>query len=260
MPRSETEVSHLLRLAGGLAPESTSGARLGLVVRGGGHDSFGRSTLAGGIILDTRHLDEITLSADKTSVRIGAGVLAGTLTRFLAPHDVFAPMGYCSTVGYAGWCLGGGFGVFTARYGAGAEGMLAARLVTADGRVVDVDGEHEPELFWGLRGAGNGNFGVVLELRVKVYPMPKILGGWLGFPNGEAETVLGRFGEEYEEDIPDEFNGDIIWAPIPGIGPVVNFMFTWTPKPSDDLSAGWNYLKKLRGLGTVVLDTVHQSA
>jgi hypothetical protein len=55
--------------------------------------------------------------------------------------------------------------------------------------------------------------------------MPKRLGRWLIFANGEAETVLGRFGEEYEEDIPGEWNGDIIWAPIPGIGPVVSFMF-----------------------------------
>ncbi|KAK2007073.1 FAD-binding domain-containing protein [Colletotrichum eremochloae] len=256
-PHSDAEVAHLLRLCSGLAPESPSGSRQSMTIRGGGHDSFGRSTLGGGIVLDTRHLDSIVLAQDKKTVRVGAGVLAGTLLPFLALHGVFTPVGYCSTVGYTGWCLGGGFGVFTASYGAGAEGLVGARLVTADGRVVDSD--DDPDLFWGLRGAGNGNFGVVVEVRAKVYPEPRILGGYLAYPNGEAEQVLGRFGEEYERQIPDEFNGDIIWASIPDTGPVVSFMFVWTPRDGQDQNAGWAYLEKLKGLGTVVFNTVQET-
>ncbi|KXX75015.1 6-hydroxy-D-nicotine oxidase [Madurella mycetomatis] len=258
-PRSDTEVARLLRLSSGLGPESPTGTRLPITVRGGAHDSFGRSTLADGIVLDTRHLDTIALAADKKTVRVGAGVLGGELLDFLAPHGVFAPAGYCSTVGYTGWCLGGGFGVYTASYGAGAEGVVGARLVTADGRVVDTDHGDDPELLWGLRGAGNGNFGVVVEVRAKVYPEPKILGGYVGYPNDEAERLLELFGTCYENQIPDEFNGDIIWAPIPDIGPVVSFMFVWTPKDGRDLRAGWAYLEKLKGLGTVVQNTVEET-
>ncbi|KAH9995857.1 FAD-binding domain-containing protein [Xylariaceae sp. FL0662B] len=257
-PRSDTEVVHTLRLASGLTAGSAShGHCLPITIRGGGHDSFGRSTLAGGIVLDTRHLDHITLAEDKQAATVGPGVLAGVLMKFLAPHGVFAPMGYCSTVGYTGWCLGGGFGVFTASYGAGAEGIIGARLITADGRVIE-SGD-DPELFWALCGTGNGNFGVVVQLRVKIYAEPKVLGGYVGFPIREAESVLGRFGERYEQDIPDEFNGDVISAPVTGIGPVVSFMFVWTARENQDLRAGWAYLAEIRVLGSLAIDTVKET-
>ncbi|KAJ6789117.1 hypothetical protein PWT90_08227 [Aphanocladium album] len=256
-PRSEFEVSLVLRLASGLLDGMTKGSRLPLAIRGGGHDSFGRSSAADGIVLDTRHLDTIEMSDDAQTVLVGSGVLAGTLLPFLSKHGVFAPVGYCSTVGYAGWCLGGGFGVFTASYGAGAEGVVSAKLVTADGRIVR--SEDDPELFWGLRGAGNGNFGVVTELRIKTYPEPKILGGYIGFPIADAEAILGGFRENLEDGIPDEFNGDIIWAPVPGVGPLLLFMYVWTAKGRDDLTAGWSYMRRIEALGNSVLNSITET-
>lgn len=251
-PASTHEVAQVLLLASQLR------AHLPLAIRGGGHDSYGRSTIADGLVLDTRALDTIELSADKTQVRVGAGVLLGPLLAFLEPHDVFVPMGYCSTVGFVGWSLGGGFGVYTAGYGAGAENIVGVRIVTADGRVLDSDIDDEPELFWALRGVGNGNFGVVVELRARVHRQPRVLAGYIGFPNSEAAEVLGEFSEKMEENMPDEFNGDVIFANLPGLGPVVSFMFVWTPKDGD-LRPGHDYLSRIRGLGTVILDTVEES-
>lgn len=247
-PRTDGEVSHILSLA--------SAKHLPLTVRGGGHDSYGRSTLADGLVLCTRALDIMTLTADKKCVTIGGGVIAGKLLTFLSLHNVFVPMGYCSSVGYTGWALGGGFGVFTATYGAGADNITGARIVTANGRIIDTD--NDPELLWGLRGAGNGNFGVVVEMRVRAFIPPPILGGWVAFPSSEAETVLGGFEKMCNEGMPVQFNGDIIVSRVPELGPLMMFMFVWTATDAD-LGQGYAHLEKIKGLGTLILDSVVKS-
>ena len=51
------------------------------------------------------------------------------------------------------------------------DSLLAARLVTADGSVLEVREEPEPDLLWGLRGRG-GNIGVVTEFSCGCIPVP----------------------------------------------------------------------------------------
>jgi FAD/FMN-containing dehydrogenase len=59
--------------------------------------------------------------------------------------------------------------------------VLAAELVTADGRLRVVDAEHEPDLFWAVRG-GAGNVGVVTRFQYRLHELPGIVGGMLFLP------------------------------------------------------------------------------
>ncbi|ORY65764.1 uncharacterized protein BCR38DRAFT_473153 [Pseudomassariella vexata] len=95
-------------------------------------------------------------------------------------------------------------------------------------------------------------------VRVKVYPDLKMLNGYIGFPIINAEGVLGKFGEHQQGEVPEEFNSDITWAPILRIGPVVSFFFLWMAKVMNDLIAEWVYEEELKGLGTVVFNTVKE--
>jgi FAD/FMN-containing dehydrogenase len=61
------------------------------------------------------------------------------------------------------------------------DSLLAADIVTADGRLLRVDAETEPDLFWAIRGGG-GNFGVVTRLCFRLHPVDTVMGGMLFLP------------------------------------------------------------------------------
>ena len=99
-----------------------------------------------------------------------------------------------------------------------ANSVLAIEVVTADGRLVRVDADHEPELFWALRGGG-GSFGVVTALEFRLYPVAEVYAGWLIFPVERAAEVLHAW-REWVETVPDEVTsvGRVLnLPPIPDI-------------------------------------------
>ena len=80
------------------------------------------------------------------------------------------PAGSCPTVGVSGLTLGGGHGVVSRAYGLTCDSLTQATLITADGKQLTANASENKDLFWALRGAGNGNFGVVTELHVQDAP------------------------------------------------------------------------------------------
>ena len=104
---------------------------------------------------------------------IGAGARLGAVYDALDAHGLAIPAGCGPRVGVAGLTLGGGLGILGRSHGLLADSLVGARVVLADGRVVDCDGEREADLFWALRGAGAAGFGVVTELRFATVPAPR---------------------------------------------------------------------------------------
>jgi FAD/FMN-containing dehydrogenase len=101
-----------------------------------------------------------------------AGGHSGEVYQALEDHDLTIPGGTCPPVGVAGLTLGGGLGVLGRKYGVISNHLVGAEVVVADGRVLACDDHHQPELFWALRGAGAGNFGVVTTLVFRPVPAP----------------------------------------------------------------------------------------
>jgi FAD/FMN-containing dehydrogenase len=142
---------------------------LPFAIRGGGH-SFADFSCTPGLLIDLRRMDGIAVSGE--TVTIGPGVRVQPLAERLAEVDRLVPSGWCPTVGVIGALLGGGFGRFSRHFGLGCDHLLAADVVLADGRRVRVDAERHPDLFWALRGAGGGNFGVVTSAVLRTRPVP----------------------------------------------------------------------------------------
>src|SRR6516164_100643 len=84
--------------------------------------------------------------------RVQAGTVWGEVAAAAAGHGLAGLAGSSPTVGVVGYSLGGGLGWLARRYGLAANSILAADLVTADGRLVRADHEHQPDLFWAIRG------------------------------------------------------------------------------------------------------------
>jgi len=141
-----------------------------LVPRGGGHCFAGRSS-TDGIVLDLSGLDGISMADDQIAT-IGAGARLGQVYAALHTYGRTLPAGCGPTVGITGLTLGGGIGLLGRKHGLTCDRLVGAQVVLADGSVVDCDNDHEPDLFWGLRGAGGGQFGVVTSLRFDTVPEP----------------------------------------------------------------------------------------
>ncbi|WP_307796051.1 FAD-binding protein [Amycolatopsis sp. 195334CR] len=180
-----------------------------LVPRGGGHCFAGRSA-TDGIVLDLSGLNRITVADDGTAT-IGAGASLGRVYPALHARGRTIPAGCGATVGIAGLTLGGGIGLLGRRYGLTCDRLVRARVVLADGRVVDCDADREPDLFWALRGAGGGQFGVVTSLRFATVPeavTTRIEAHW---PGGEAELVAAW--QEWAPKAPDEITANLLIDP-----------------------------------------------
>src|SRR5690349_11751866 len=145
------------------------------------HNQGALGTLEDTLLLNVSRLQELRVEAGARRVRVGAGVRWGQVTPRLSAHGLAALHGSSPDVGVAGYSLGGGMGWLARKYGLQANAVTALELVTADGRHARIDAEHEPDLFWALRG-GNGNFGVVTAIEFAVYPADELYAGAMFFP------------------------------------------------------------------------------
>ena len=167
-----------------------------------GHNAAPLGDLAGTILVRTSALQGVTIDAPGRRARVGAGVIWQDVMEAAGAHGLAALAGSSPDVGVVGYSLGGGMGWLSRRHGLAANSVLAVELVTPDGRLVRADADHEPDLFWALRGGG-GNFGVVCALEFALYPMREVYAGALAWDWSQSERVLRRWSE-WAADAPDE--------------------------------------------------------
>jgi FAD/FMN-containing dehydrogenase len=179
---------------------------LRVAIRNGGHSYAGWSSGNGRLIVDVSRLNRVRASGN-TAV-VGAGGKLIDVYRALAAKGVTIPAGSCPTVGVSGLTLGGGHGVVSRAYGLTCDSLTQATLVTADGKQITAGATDHKDLFWALRGAGNGNFGVVTELRFRTHPAPQAVTAYLSWPWSRAAAVM-RAWQEWGPAQPDE-----IWSSL----------------------------------------------
>ncbi len=160
---------------------------LELAVRSGGHSGAGHSTTEGGIVLDLREMKALDIDADRRTAWAEAGLTAGEYSVAAAAHGLATGFGDTGSVGIGGITLGGGIGYLVRKHGMTIDNLLAADIVTADGRLLRVDEQTHPDLFWAIRGGG-GNFGVATRFQFRLHEVPTFVGGMLMLP-ASAELV-----------------------------------------------------------------------
>ncbi|MEU1472960.1 FAD-binding oxidoreductase [Streptomyces sp. NPDC005761] len=170
-------------------------------IRSGGHSYGGWSSGNGRLVIDVSSLNRV----DRNGT-IGAGARLLDVYQGLAAHGLTIPGGSCPTVAISGLTLGGGHGVASRAYGLTCDSLTGATIVTADGRTLTADAKHDPDLFWALRGAGNGNFGIVTELRFRTRPAPQTVSAYMSWPWSRARAVVTAW-QEWGPAQPDE-----IWS------------------------------------------------
>ncbi|WNI18658.1 FAD-binding oxidoreductase [Actinacidiphila sp. ITFR-21] len=172
----------------------STAAELGvrIAVRGGGHHIGGFSTVEDGLLIDFSVFRGVFPDPGAGTVRVQPGARLADLDARLSSAGRCVPSGTVSDTGVTGLTLGGGIGWLVAEYGLTCDHLIGARVLAADGRVLEVSPQRHPDLLFALRGGGVGAFGIVLELRFRTIPLPRITAGSVRFPLDRAAGVLRR--------------------------------------------------------------------
>jgi FAD/FMN-containing dehydrogenase len=169
-------------------------------IRSGGHSYPGYST-TNGLIVDVTRMNGVTVNGSTATVSAGARLI--DVYAALMQRGLVLPAGSCPTVGIAGLALGGGAGVLGRKFGLTCDNLLSAQIVTADGRLLTCDTQHNADLFWALRGGGGGNFGVSTSFTFRVYPLTNVSLFTYRWPWSSAAAVVSAW-QQWSPNAPDE--------------------------------------------------------
>ncbi|MBG6094925.1 FAD-binding protein [Nocardioides luteus] len=186
-PTTPAQVADALRFAG-------HHRHLPLGIRSGGHGVSGRSTNDGGLVIDLGGMSSIeVLDAPSRRVRIGPGATWKQVAAALDPYGWALGSGDYGGVGVGGLATAGGIGFLSREHGLTIDHLVAVEMVLADGSIVRADREENPDLFWGVRGAG-ANLGIVTAFEFEVYEVAEVGSAQLTLVVPDIEEALLRFG------------------------------------------------------------------
>jgi FAD/FMN-containing dehydrogenase len=217
-----------------------------------GHGALALEPLDGAMLIKTSRMRRVEVYPATRIARAEAGAQWQDVTVPAADHGLAALAGTSANVGVTGYTLGGGLGWLSRRYGLAANSVTAAEVVTPDGRLARADADHEPDLFWAVRGGG-GSVGVVTALEMSLFPVEELYAGMLLFPIERSTEVLGVW-REWTDTVPDEASS---------LGRIMRFPeFPEVPEPMrgrafasveaaylGDARTGAEWLRPLRELG-----------
>ncbi|KAF9439144.1 hypothetical protein BGZ76_010737 [Entomortierella beljakovae] len=159
-----------------VAVKCAKAANVAVTPRSGGHSFEGYCVGGqnGALVLDLGALN--TVNVEGSTAKVGAGIRLGKLYLDLFNQGGWAiNAGTCPSVGIGGHALGGGFGLLSRKYGLLIDRISEMEVVNADGELLTVSATSNPDLFFALRGAGGGSFGVVTSfILLPVKPAPKV--------------------------------------------------------------------------------------
>jgi FAD/FMN-containing dehydrogenase len=230
---------------------------LRIAVRCGGHNGAGLGSVDGGLVIDLSSMNEVTVDAAARMARVQGGARFGDVDAATHEHGLAVPAGIISTTGVGGLTLGGGVGHLSRGCGLTIDSLVAARVVLADGSIVDADAERESDLFWALRGGG-GNFGVVTQFSFRAHPVSSVQAGPVLYDLADAADVL-RWYREFLPAQPRALTGFFAFLAVPPGPPFPEELHlrnvcgvVWCYAGEDDSPA----LREARSFGKPLLDGV----
>jgi FAD/FMN-containing dehydrogenase len=233
---------------------------LEIAIRGGGHNVAGTAVCDDGVVIDLSAMRGVRVDPAQRRAWVQGGALWGDVDHETQAHALATTGGIVSHTGVAGLALGGGVGWLMRKHGLTVDNLLAADMVTADGKLLRASKDEHPELFWALRGGG-GNFGVVTAFEFRLHPVgPSVLAGPVLWDATDAGSVL-RFYRDFIREAPDELGTVVRFGAVPPL-PVIPEKLHWRPAmmvgacyagPAKD---GEQLLRPLRAFRTPLVDLV----
>ncbi|HET6240884.1 MAG TPA: FAD-binding oxidoreductase [Arthrobacter sp.] len=230
--------------------------RLPVSVQSTGHGAD--SAVDGGLLINTRRLQELKIDPVERTARVGAGVKWRSVLEASVPHGLIGLHGSSTDVGVVGYTVGGGLPVLGRAHGFAADHVRSMEVVTADGALRRIDAEADAELF-ALMCGGKGNFGIVTALEFSLFPLGEFYGGGIIYPGADAALILAAF-RGWLATLPDAAAPsisllrlpDLEFVPAPLRGQfVVHLRFAFLGNRED----GDALLAPMRAVSTPLMDT-----
>jgi hypothetical protein len=233
---------------------------LEIAVLGGGHGVAGTAVCDDGIVIDLSAMRAVWVDPAGRTARVQGGALWGDVDHETQAHGLATTGGIIGHTGVAGLTLGGGIGYLMRKHGLAVDNLLAAEVVTAEGRIVRASVDEHPDLFWALRGGG-GNFGVVTSFQFALHPVgPTVTAGPVFWAADDAADVL-RFYRDFVSEIPDELGTIVKLCTIPPL-PVIPEDLHWRPAIAvaccyaGAVEDGERAVQALRAFGSPLIDLI----
>lgn len=224
---------------------------LRVAVRGGGHNVAGLSVCDGGMVIDLSRMKRIAVDPERRTARADAGLTLGEFDVATQAFGLATTMGVNSDTGISGLTLGGGFGKLGRKHGLSCDNLIAADVVTADGRLLRASHDENADLFWAIRGGG-GNFGIVTTFEFRLHPLgPDILAGSLLYSYEQAREAMA-FYARFSGAAPDELSLDAALVTAPS----GERFFSVSAFYAGAVADGERAVKSLREYGTPVEDRI----
>lgn len=172
----------------------------------------------GGVHINTARMTGVTIDPEARTARVEAGAKWAHVVPEAHKYGLAPLNGSTTDVGVVGYSLGGGTGWMARKYGFAADHIISMDVVTANGELLQVNQQTNPDLFWAMRG-GSSNFGVVTSMVFSLFPHETFFGGGVYYPLTEAKTVFAAYGE-WIETLPEEVTASITifrFPPLPFI-------------------------------------------
>jgi FAD/FMN-containing dehydrogenase len=177
------------------------GRGLEISVRGGGHNYAGFAVCEGGLMIDLSRMNQVTVDPVGRRAVCGGGATWADVDAATQAHGLATVGGFVSHTGIGGLTLGGGIGWLSRKAGLSADNLVAAEVVTADGRILRASADENADLFWALRGGG-GNFGVVTSFEYRLYEVgPTVHLGFFFWGVDRGREAL-RFSRDFVKTVP----------------------------------------------------------
>ncbi|KAI0886282.1 uncharacterized protein GGS22DRAFT_199566 [Annulohypoxylon maeteangense] len=162
-PTTEEDVVNAVKLAKRFnTPFLATGGRHGY--------STTLAKMQGGIAIDLSKMNSVKIDRSAKTLTVGPGVRFRDIFDLVFEAGFQIQTGACSCVGMLGATLGGGIGRLHGLDGMIIDALQSVRLVTANAEIVEASEHSNPELFWGIRGAGF-NFGIVVSATYRLHPL-----------------------------------------------------------------------------------------
>ena len=172
------------------------GKDIPLRIRSGRHNYEGLSVLDKGLVIDVSDMKQAKVDQKSGTVTVQTGLRDFQLTEILGAQGLVVPPGLCPTTSIAGFTLGGGQSSLSRPWGLAIDSLLEAELVDANGCILRANADENADLFWALRGGGNGNFGVCTSFKFRTHKIVSVAYAAINWDLRDLKSVL-RIWQDY---------------------------------------------------------------